>query len=301
MDIAHIGNVAGIGSTLAEEQRRMGLDTKVFVFDEMTKKMFGGTMINYNSFLEKVFFLIRLKFYDIWHYHYPYGGLNSYLKKNFKDRVFLKHYHGSDIRGSGKIDLDFCLVSTPDLLKYVPNGEWLPTPINLAKIHKFIKTSNNKSFHSPIRIAHYPYYSNKPEWDYFSHVFSAMEKRNQVQIIKIFQSTYDQSLKSISECDLVVGKILPEMGWIGKIELEAMALGKPVIAYISDELYEKYKPPVYRTTKETLEKDLTDLILDDSVQKRLSEKGPPYVRKYHDSSIISDKVLDYYSVMKERS
>lgn len=85
-----------------------------------------------------------------------------------------------------------------------------------------------------------------------------MEKRNQVEIIKIFQSTYDQSLNSISDCDLVVRKILYEEGWIVKMELEAMALGKPVIAYISDELYEKYKPPVYKTIKETLEKDLTE-------------------------------------------
>jgi hypothetical protein len=78
-----------------------------------------------------------------------------------------------------------------------------------------------------------------------------------------------------------------------------MALGKPVIAYISDELYEKYKPPVYRTTKETLERDLTDLMLDESEQKRLSVEGRAYVRKYHDSLIISKKVLDYYSFLKQ--
>ena len=34
---------------------------------------------------------------------------------------------------------------------------------------------------------------------------------------------------TISTCDIVVGKILPSIGWIGKFELEAMALGKPVM------------------------------------------------------------------------
>ena len=39
----------------------------------------------------------------------------------------------------------------------------------------------------------------------------------------------------MAKCDIVVGKILPEVGWFGKFELEGMALGKPVIAYVSDE------------------------------------------------------------------
>jgi hypothetical protein len=34
---------------------------------------------------------------------------------------------------------------------------------------------------------------------------------------------------------------------------------------------------------------------------KLSVEGPPYIRKYHDSSIVSNKVLDYYSVMEENA
>ncbi len=189
------------------------------------------------------------------------------------------------------------MVSTPDLLKYVPNGRWLPNPINLTKIDKFQKplNINNKS---EIRIAHYPYYKNRPEWDHFSAVFNKIEKINKARIMKIFNLTYEQSLESISNCDIVVGKILPEMGWVGKFELEGMALGKPVMAYISDELYDKYKPPVYRTTKETFEKDLMLFIDDKAEQKRLSVEGPKYVKKYHDSKTISNKIFEYYNRLK---
>ncbi len=151
-----------------------------------------------------------------------------------------------------------------------------------------------------IRIAHYPYYNNRPEWDHFSTVFNTIEKTNKAKIIKIFNLTYEQSLESISNCDIVVGKILPETGWMGKFELEGMALGKPVMAYISDELYEKYKPPVYRTTKETFEKDLLSFIDDESERNRLSEEGPQYIKKYRDSKTISNKIFEYYNRLKNK-
>ncbi len=297
MKIAHIGEIAGVSSLLSSEQHQKGNMVDVFVFDNLTQHRFGGIHINYNSFIEKTMFYVRLKLYDVWHYHYPYGTLYNYLKKNYKKKIFLKHYHGSDLRDSGRKDFDFCLVSTPDLLKYAPKGTWLPNPINLTKIDKFQKPSNENAS-SPIRIAHYPYYNNRPEWDHFTSVFNRLEKTNKAKIIKIFNLTYEQSLESISNCDIVVGKILPEIGWIGKFELEGMALGKPVMAYISDELYEQYKPPVYRTTKETFKKDLLSFIDDKSEQKRLSREGPKYVKKYHDSKTISNKIFEYYDRLK---
>ena len=68
-----------------------------------------------------------------------------------------------------------------------------------------------------------------------------------------------------------MGKILPTIGWIGRFELEGMALGKPVIAYVSDELYEKYRPPVHRTTPETLKQDLEYLIEKSDYREQLAK------------------------------
>jgi len=45
-------------------------------------------------------------------------------------------------------------------------------------------------------------------------------------------------MKAISSSDIVIGKILPNVGWFGKLELEGMEVPKPVISYISDELYD---------------------------------------------------------------
>ena len=89
------------------------------------------------------------------------------------------------------------------------------------------------------------------------------------------------ALNKMSECDIIIGKILPNTGWFGKFELEGMALGKPVIAYVSDNLFEKYNPPIYRTSKDTFKYDLEFLIENEAERLRLGREGEVFVRKYH--------------------
>ena len=297
MRIAHIGNTAGTGSILSKEQQQRGDNTAVFVFDDLTQTRFGGIKINYNSFVEKNLFYVQLKRYDVWHYHYPYGSLFSYLKKNKKKKIFLKHYHGSDLRNAKEKDFDFCLVSTPDLLNLAPNGKWLPMPIDFRKLEK-LKINPSENNNEPLQIAHYPYYVKKPEWDYFTSTFSYIEKEKKGKIFKFNNLNHDQSLLSISKSDVYVGKIVPEIGWFGVAETEAMALGIPVIAHVSDELYELYKPPIFRTTRETFRKDLVDLIDDESIRMNLSKEGPRYVERYHDLSLISSELYRCYDYIK---
>ncbi len=127
MRIAHVNNTAGIASILSRHQRLLGYEADVFVFNKYLHKQFGGEKVSYYFPLSRWRFFKKLKGYDIWHYHYPYGSLKRSLEKRKEKRICLKHYHGDDLRG--KYDSDFCLVSTPDLLEFAPNGEWFPTPL----------------------------------------------------------------------------------------------------------------------------------------------------------------------------
>ncbi len=56
-------------------------------------------------------------------------------------------------------------------------------------------------------------------------------------------------------------------------ELEGMALGKPVIAYVSAKLCDNYKPPIFMTTMQNLRQDLEALIQDTSTKQKVSKKG----------------------------
>ena len=85
------------------------------------------------------------------------------------------------------------------------------------------------------------------------------------------------------------------MGWIGRLELEAMALGKPVIAYVSDELYEKYKPPVFRTSEKSFQSDLKYLLEDTNTQNKLVKLGFDYVKENHSVHNVSNLLDKYYA------
>jgi hypothetical protein len=298
MKIAHINNISGIASTLAEEQKKHGHNVNIFVFNNIIHSQFGGIMINYKSPFARLKLFKKLKEYEVWHYHYPYGSLKRSLEKRNKEKVYLKHYHGGDLRG--KYDNGFCLVSTPDLLQYAPNGKWLPTPIDIVEIEESIsswiknKAEGQKS-KPVIRIAHYPYYKNFSSTDYYTNTLTKLQNEKKCEIVEILRLPHIQALQAISTCDILIGKILPDVGWFGKFELEGMAMGKPVITYVSDNLYEKYKPPVCRTTQDSFKQDLESLLEDDSERERLGREGSDYVKKYHSIESVAKIVQGCYT------
>jgi len=76
--------------------------------------------------------------------------------------------------------------------------------------------------------------------------------------------------------------------------LEYLALEKPVITYVSNELYETYKPPIYRTTKDTFQNDLVNLLEDEKSQKKLAIEGKTYVSNIHAVEKVVDMIERYY-------
>jgi hypothetical protein len=67
-----------------------------------------------------------------------------------------------------------------------------------------------------------------------------------------------------------------------------------VITYVSDHLYEKYRPPIFRTTKDTFKQDLEYLIADENGKNRLIREGFKYLKKYHSIDKIIKTVNECY-------
>lgn len=298
LKIAHVNNTAGIASILSRHQQLLGNQSDVFVFNKYLHRQFGEEMINYRSPISRWRFFKKLKGYDIWHYHYPYGSLRRALEKRKENRIYLKHYHGDDLREM--YDGDFCLVSTPDLLEFAPNGEWFPTPLDLENL---VYAPHNFDSPSPPRkpvVAHYPHYRLYQKYgDLYSSTLQQLQKQGKCEIVTIFDVPRSKVLAALSSCDLVIGKILPQIGWFGKFELEAMAIGRPVITYVSSELFERYAPPIYRTTKNTFRSDLEYLLSDFEEQRKLSERGRLYVEKHHSTSTLLKKLDAAYSMSQQ--
>jgi hypothetical protein len=299
MKIAHINNTSGVASELSQQQKSDGHESEVFVFNKLTHRQFGGNKFNYYWFPSRFKFFKKIKEFNIWHYHYPYGSLKSSLEKRKGERRLLKHYHGDDIRGS--TDLDFCLVSTPDLLKYTPNGKWLPNPLNMELMKSVSVKKQHRTNNTPVRVGYYPkrYESNMHSRELMikKSVLNELHLLKKCEIVPIINVPHDQAIQEIARCDIFVGRILPNVGWIGKMDLEAMALGNAVIAHVSDELYYKFRPPVYRTTEKTLKEDLQSLIEDPKRRLELINLSSAYVNENHSVQYVNSLLYKYYELL----
>jgi hypothetical protein len=274
----------------------------------MLHRQYGGTMINYSKFtafrgekkIHPLWWLDRGKMYgilqrsEVWHYHYPYGRLKKDVESRSSGHKLIKHYHGDDIRG--KHDDDYCLVATPDLLEYAPNGFWAPNPVDVEIISHHIKLAEPREVPW---VAHYPHYKNYGSELYPNHyqALYELEREGKCRVVEVLRMEYSKALEVVSQCDIVMGKILPSVGWFGRFELEGMALGKPVIAFVSDELYERHRPPVHRTTKESLKDDLEALIRDHARQKQLASAGCGYVAEMHNTRRVCQLLEKCYDMV----
>ena len=50
---------------------------------------------------------------------------------------------------------------------------------------------SNSTTDKSLHIAHYPYYLNKPEWDYFTPTFNYIEKESKAIVVKVINLDHD--------------------------------------------------------------------------------------------------------------
>jgi glycosyltransferase involved in cell wall biosynthesis len=87
--------------------------------------------------------------------------------------------------------------------------------------------------------------------------------------------------------DVVIDRF--RLGSLGVVSLEAIACGRPVIAYVSSE-YEEYKEFPLKDINE--EEKIAETIMN--ADEQLWRKEYEYLIKYHDPRAIAKRVLKIY-------
>jgi len=97
-------------------------------------------------------------------------------------------------------------------------------------------------------------------------------------------------INTIKNSDIVIDQVV--LGYYALLSIEAMALGKTVVCYIKDKLYD-YLPdiPIVNLNPDNLAEGLKGLITDRNKLISYGKLGRAFVEKYHDYKKISAQMI----------
>lgn len=257
---------------------------------------------------------------DIINFHYGKSFLMNrdlpLLKKMGKKIVF--HFHGCDARYYEE-GMDFPLnachhcymerrarekketlaslrqygdrfvVTTPDLLRFVPEAAYIPAAVRIEEL----EILEPKRRDLPLHVVHAP---SDPLIKGTSHVLDALRplvQRGDVTLSLVRGLSRKRALKIYRTADIAIDQLL--IGWYGVFAQEMMALGKPVVCYINKELRAYQRDlPIIDADPGSLQSVTEKLIADEDLRKRKGMEGRRFVERVHDSRIVAEKLIKLY-------
>jgi len=236
---------------------------------------------------------------DVFHFYFgltlvPKRLQFPLLKALQKKSVF--HYLGSDIRGKSTHELaygrraDAQVVGSYDAIRWVPEAEVIPPGIELSRIEPVPPSERTRPL-----IVHAPSSRRRKGTE---HVVAAVEGL-EADIELVEGLHHDEAFQRYRAADIVVDQL--NAGWYGLFAIEAMALGKPVVAFLHDEAVRRTEEavgvevPVVSARAETLREVLRPLVADAARRRELGAASRAYVEHVHDLERITDRLLALYA------
>ncbi len=195
---------------------------------------------------------------------------------------------------------DGVFVSTPDLLEFMPGSTLLPQPIDMSYFlplrDKALATATRQAKEQdPIRIVHAPSDRQIKGTIYLEQAVAELQEAGYQIDLKLIENTpYEETLRIGAEADIIVDQLL--IGAYGTFAVEMMALGKPVICYIREDLQKYYSPnmPLISANPKTITQTIKDVIHKRGKWAEIGQQGMSFAEQTHDSQIIAKTMIESY-------
>lgn len=164
----------------------------------------------------------------------------------------------------------------------------IPIPISYISSKVSVQRDIPKIIHAPSS----PVFKGTK---YILEVINKLKTRNDMEFEfeLIHNLSHERALKKYSECDIIINQVLaPSPGRLG---FEGLALGKVVLTFTGNDFgYDEKlseECPIVDVYPENLEKKLIKLVSNKQLRQSIAEKGPLYIRKYHNPQLITRKMI----------
>jgi glycosyltransferase involved in cell wall biosynthesis len=300
-------NVAGIPWENVEALRRKGIDARLVVFNrgrlhpeaDLSLDRHGGLprrLMTQFAALAKL-----LPRTDVFHFYFgltlvPPSLQFPILRATRRKSVF--HYLGSDIRGKRPDELtdgkraSAEIVGSYAALRWVPEAHVVPPGLDLRPYSPSPPSENPRPL-----VVHAPSNREKKGTRY---IVEACE-RLPVDLDIVEGVRHDEARERYARADIVVDQL--NAGWHGVFALEAMALGKPVLAHLDPETVERsaegygIRVPIVPATKDTLVDALRPLVESPQLRREVGAASRAYVEQVHDIDRVADRLLAIYAAL----
>lgn len=331
MRVAHVNDIAYVGSTLVQALRSIGVEADLieaphpgagwaYPWKVATLPFrLGGLLL---SGVE-----LRGGRYDLIHVHYARLGMLGPLS----GRPYVIHCHGSDIRGvrpgsawghemrpflAGAAKVFF---ATPDLAPWVcafrPDATFLPNPIVVSEEEAWTDhAGKRRDLLVGVRLD-----ATKGVAKIEQVLRALIRRRPQTSTTIIAQGPgvsfiHAAAGRDAQVCDPVAHAAMPRLfaahrvaigqmrvGAIGNYELEALAANVPVAAsFRFPDAYPTPPPVLDGNDSQAIAGAIADLLDDERAREARAESGRSWVRQYHCPSAIAARLAADYAALGRR-
>lgn len=270
------------------------------------------------------FAIKALRRYDVIHAHYGYSlmpfCLDAYLFKIFGMSCFAE-FHGSDIRFLYHPDIRYPFFSN---LQFTDKDR----KITKRRRDRLLKRVKGIIVHDQELIPHLPEFGkpvyivplrvdltgiepNYPDVEKKPVIVHAPSRRatkgtdkileklkdvkGDYELILVENMPHEEAMAIYREADIIIDQVA--LGTYGVFSIEAMAMGKPVITYISPEMKASFPEelPIVSTDFDDLPDTIENLLENPELRYELGVRGRAYAERYHSNEKVTKYLYEVYA------
>lgn len=190
--------------------------------------------------------------------------------------------------------VDAFVVQDPELREHAPDAVMIARAADLAAL----EPAPPRVGGGRVVVAHAPTDRElKGTGDIVAAVDRLRDRGLRIEFDLIEGVGHAAALARLRRADVVVDQL--RLGWYGVVAVEAMALGKPVVAHVRPDLTRQLDdpPPIVPATGADVEARLEELVRDPVLRGRLGAEGRAYVERVHACDRIADQVEALYGTV----
>lgn len=335
-----LDNTAGISSRLKKGFDQIGIEADFYSFNRHQFGYEPDILVEYSQSklkrkFQKFFLLVKL----LMKYKYFFYLSTNSLLPRYKDIKLFKRFGkrtmvfftGCDVRMPEKVaqfkynpcrncpqeykDFVGCVIETKrkrtelmeqvfdDIICHIPDAGYLTKPYHLAfspvNLENFPPEKyGNYKLHDKLRILHAPTNEDYKGSKYIYEALDKLKGKYDFELVLIKGVSIEKLYEEIQNSDLIIDQMIG--GGYGLFSQEAMAMYRPVVCYIREDLWEKIKHdcPIYNASPDNLYDVLEGILANPAQLIERSKQSREFIEKYHDARKIAKQ---YYDIFERRN